>query len=106
MHWQLRLTDLHDITVIALGKAGDEYFDGLFSQRAAARVSENLKNGTFEYEGAQAVDDPFVTIWRLSVYGGVRFGDPDAPGQVATRIGVMTGPRSIKEKADRVVLSG
>ena len=105
-HWQVRLTDEHDVTVMALGEAGDEYFDGLFAQRAAARVSENLKSGTFQYEGAQAGDDPSVTIWRFSMYGGIRFGDPDVPGHVATRIGVMTGPRSIKEKADRAVRFG
>jgi hypothetical protein len=97
-HWHVLLTNGHDATVMALGQAGDEYFDNLFSRRAAARVSENLKNGTFQYEGAQAVDDPFVTIWRLSLYAGIRLGDPDAPGEVATRIGVLTGPRSIKEK--------
>lgn len=105
-YWQVRLTDEHDVTVMALGEAGDEYFDGLFGQRAAARVSEDLKNGTFQYEGAQASDDPSVTIWRFAMYGGIRFGDPDAPGQVATRIAVMTGPRSIKEKADRAARFG
>ncbi len=83
-----------------------DYFDGLFAQRAAARVSENLKNGTFQYKAAQAGDDPSVTIWRFSMYGGIRFGDPDVPGQVATRIGVMTGPRSIREKAGRAVRFG
>jgi hypothetical protein len=40
------------------------------------------------------------------MYGGIRFGDPDAPGHLATRIGVMTGPRSIKEKADRALRFG
>jgi len=105
-HWQVRLTDEHDVTVMALGEAGDEYFDGLFAQRAAARISEDLKGGTFQYQGAQAGDDPSVTIWRFSMYGGIRLGDPDVPGQIATRIGVMTGPRSIKEKADRAIRFG
>lgn len=105
-HWQVRLTAEHDVTAITLTKAGDEYFDGLLAQRAAARVSEDLKDGTFRYEAAQAVDDPSITIWRLSMYGGIRFGDPAVPGQVATRIGVMTGPRSIKENAERAIRFG
>ena len=50
-HWHVRLTDVHDVTVMALAEAGDAYFDGLFAQLAAARVSENLKNGTFQYRG-------------------------------------------------------
>jgi hypothetical protein len=105
-HWHVRLTAEHDVTPVALTQAGDDYFDGLFAQRPAARVCENLKNGTFCYEGAQGVDDPSVTIWRCSIYGGVRFGDPSTPGEVATRIGVMTGPRSIREAADRSVRFG
>ncbi len=47
---------------------------------------------------------PEATIWRFSMYGGVRFGDPKVPGEVATRIGVMTGPRAVRAQADRAVV--
>jgi hypothetical protein len=70
---------------------------------AANRVQRDLKNGTYWYEGAQAVDDPTVTIWRLSVFGGVQFGDPDVPGEIASRIGVMTGPQTIRQNTERAV---
>jgi hypothetical protein len=105
-HWQVRLTDAHDVTVLTLTRAGEEIFDRQFALNAANRVLRDLKNGTFWYEAAQAGDDPTVTIWRFSVFGGVQFGDPDVPGEVASRIGVMTGPRTIRDNAARAVAFG
>lgn len=105
-HWQVRLTDAHDVTVLTLTQAGEEIFDRQFALNAANRVRRDLKNGTFWYEGAQAGDDPTVTIWRFSVFGGVQFGDPDVPGEIASRIGVMTGPATIRQNAARAVTFG
>lgn len=105
-HWQVRLTDAHDVIVLPLTLAGEEIFDRQFALNAAQRVLRDLKNGTFWYESAQAGDDPTVTIWRFSVLGGVRLGDPDAPGEFASRIGVMTGPGTIRQGAARAVMFG
>ena len=105
-HWRVRLTHDHELTVLTLTKAGEEIFDRQFALNAANRAQQDLKNGTFWYEGAQAGDDPAVTIWRFSIFGGVQFGDPDVPGEVASRIGVMTGPRTIGENAARAVRFG
>lgn len=91
-HWQVRLSDEQDVTAVTLTEAGEEIFDRQFALNAAARVQQDPGSGTFWYEGAQAADVPEVTIWRFSMYGGIRFGDPRMPGEVATRIGVMTGP--------------
>ncbi len=105
-HWRVRLTHDHELTVLTLTKAGEEIFDRQFALKAANLAQQDLKNGTFYYEGAQAGDDPAVTIWRFSIFGGVQFGDPDVPGEVASRIGVMTGPRTIRENAARAVRFG
>lgn len=102
-HWRVRLTDAHDITAVTLTKAGEELFDRQFNLNAAASVERTFGNGTFWYQGAQGVDLPEVTIWRLALYAGIHFGDPTVPGEVATRVGVMTGPRSIRDTADRMV---
>lgn len=105
-HWQVRLTDEHEVTPLTLTAAGEQIFDRQFAHNAAARVQRDLGDGTFWYEGAQGVDVPEVTIWRFALYGGVWFGDPKVPGEVSTRIGVMTGPRSIRQHADRAVRFG
>jgi hypothetical protein len=93
------------VTPVTLTAAGEEIFDRQFGLNAAARVERNLGHGTFCYEGAQGIDLPQVTIWRFSMYGGIHFGAPSVLGEVATRIGVMTGPRSIKENANLAVRS-
>jgi hypothetical protein len=105
-HWQVRLTDEHDVTALTLTQAGEEIFDRHFALNAAARVEEDLKNGTFWYEGARAKDEATVTIWRFSMYGGMQFGATTFPGEVASRIGVMTGPRSIREAPNRAIRFG
>jgi hypothetical protein len=106
-HWQIRLTHEHDVTAVALAAAGEETFDRLLgAHNVAALVQENLKQGTFCYEGAQGVDDPTVTAWRFAMYGGLKFADPDRPSATATRIGVMTGPHSIKQNVERAIRFG
>ena len=53
----------------------------LLLARGKVRVSGNLGEGTFKYEGAQAVDYPELTLWRFEIYGGVDFGgDPRVNG--------------------------
>ena len=102
-HWQVRLTIDDSVVPCALTPAGEERFDRLFSLNVAAHVERDLGNGTFQYEGAQDVDEHRVTIWRFRPYGGVWFGDPSAPGVVARRIGVLTGPgrRSAVDRSER-----
>lgn len=94
------------MTPLTLTAAGEEIFDQQFALNAAARVQRNLGDSTFTYEGAQGVDVPEVTIWQFAMYGGVRFGDPNVPGEVATRVGVMTGPHTIRAQATRAVRFG
>jgi len=59
------------------------------------RVSANLGNGTFVYEGAQATDVSEATIWRFQMYGGIRFGgDPRLFGPASLAV-ALTGPDSL-----------
>jgi hypothetical protein len=91
---------------MTLTQAGEDIFERHLGHPSSHRVERDIGNGTFWYEGVQAYDAPGATMWRFSIYGGIWFGDPNVPGVIARRIGVMSGPRSIKEAADRVVLFG
>jgi hypothetical protein len=54
-----------------------------FSQLLARgnRVSGDLGEGTFKYQGSQPGNYPELTLWRFEIYGGVNFGgDPNIPG--------------------------
>jgi hypothetical protein len=105
-HWHVRLTDEHDVTAVTLTAAGEPIFEQYLGHPSSRRVERDIADGTFRYEGVQAYDVPEATMWRFSMYGGIWFGDPKVPGEVASRIGVMTGPRSIKERAHLAVRFG
>lgn len=69
-HWKVLLG--HDVLVKAgfLVDVGRRMFEHLLMLEAAERVSVNLGDGVFVYEGAQAKDCPEFTVWRMSFYGG------------------------------------
>lgn len=95
-HWQVRLTAEHFITILALSRHGEQVFDRkFFWVNNAAHVTNDLGEGTFIYEGVQGVDNPAVTGWRFSIYGGLTLGgDPEKPEEGSSVIGVITGPKS------------
>jgi hypothetical protein len=71
-HWREYLEPGYEVqthTVTARGL--QHYEEKLFRKNVRARVSNNLGNDTFVYEGVQAVDDPSITVWKFSVYGGL-----------------------------------
>lgn len=100
-YWQVRLTAAHFITVLALSQHGEQEFDRKFFRvNHAAHVSNDLGQGTFIYEGVQGVDNPEITVWRFSIYGGLTLGgDPRAPDEGSSVIGVMTGPKRVFNNA-------
>jgi hypothetical protein len=56
---------------------------------AAQRVSENFGEGTFIYQGVQALDSPTITLWRMSLYGAV-VGDKDGTTDERVSFGYVT----------------
>ncbi len=98
-HWGIFIRREHAVKVMALASAGEKLFDSLFAINATARVKNDLGNGTFRYEGVQALDVPENTAWRVQIYGGLKLGDPASPGEVSSSISVLTGPWSITLEA-------
>jgi hypothetical protein len=39
-----------------------------------------------------------ITVWRISLYGGLKFADPENRGESSSLIGAMTGPARLKIK--------
>ncbi len=98
-HWQVYLGDNYAIQAHSVTKVGERLFDDLlFKPNARDRVRGNLGDGSFVYEGAQAVDDSGITAWRFTIYGGlVSCEDPAAPETMGSQIVVITGPQSVME---------
>lgn len=61
-----------------------------------ARVSVNLGDGAFMYEGLQTVESAQCSLWRFLVYGGLYFcEEAKDPNEKASMIFAATGPRSL-----------
>lgn len=101
-HWSVCLGSGYSAIAGVFSDAGAEFVDrALFARRARDRVIVSLGGGTFTYEGLQAVDDPNLTIWRFSIYGGVSFGgDPKLRGQRASQIIGVTGPSALIQRLE------
>jgi hypothetical protein len=71
---------------------------------AEMRVGANLGGDAFSYEGAQASDNPNMTIWMFSVYGGLKLtGDPGAPEEEASKIGVVTASQPFIDQFRKMI---
>jgi hypothetical protein len=93
-HWGVRLGEGYEAIASVFRDDGEAFFGGIMS-RETNRVSGDLGNGTFRYEGAQLKVSPQHTVWRFWFYGGVDFGgDPSVPGPSSLAVAV-TGPSSM-----------
>jgi hypothetical protein len=82
-----------------LSAVGEKLYDLALAMNCRPRVSENLGNGTFSYEGIQSADEPETSVWRFSVFGGLAIGgDPDAPSEISSFIGAMTASHALLAK--------
>jgi hypothetical protein len=58
-----------------------------------------LATAPFSYEGGQSVGNPELSVWGFSAFGGIAVsGDPEAPGEISSQIGAMTGSRTLLAK--------
>ena len=89
-HWKVALTSDHGLLPMCLTKAGEDIFDKLLSVPTANRVESDLGNGTFFYRGDQNTVYPELSIWEISVYGGLRLADVNAPHVESLKIGAFS----------------
>jgi len=95
-HWKVLLRPGFSAIASLFSDTGAPFFMQMLSGwNTPTRVADNLGNGTFVYEGAQATDVPEATIWRFEMYGGIKFGgDPRVPGPASLAV-ALTGPDSL-----------
>ena len=89
-HWGVRMGEGFSAIASVFHNDGEQFFRHLFS-RGSERVTGELGNGTFTYEGTQTKDCPELTVWRFWLYGGIDFSDPRMPGPSSLAVAV-TGP--------------
>jgi hypothetical protein len=94
-HWKIILQpDRHALWAGFLTPVGIEFYRSFFSMNSNARVSANLGEGTFTYEGVQGTDIPEMSVWIFSMYGGLKMsGDPLMPHDECSIIGGVSATR-------------
>jgi hypothetical protein len=100
-HWRTYLSRQDFVTVMFLTGADAAYLQQyVFALKAARRVFIDLGRSTVQYEGAQAADPPELTIWGLSMYGGLLLsGEQNSsatPPETSSQWVAITGPPSAK----------
>ena len=88
--------DFVDVQTITTD-GGEPIYRRFLNLNAAARTTRDIGNGAFVYEGSRAADNGHVSIWLLTVFGGLAFQDVDGRHYEA-RIGAMTGPKRVADK--------
>lgn len=80
-HWGLDIGADMFVRASFLKAEGAAAFDHFFSGQAKERISCVLGQGVFSYEGILSIDNPNLTLWKMSIYGVEVGGDPAAPEQ-------------------------
>jgi hypothetical protein len=101
-HWRALIRPAN-VWTGSLNSTGESLFRPWMAQ-ATVRVTGNPGDGTFSYEGVQASDNPAMTLWIFSVYGGLRLsGDPDAPHEEVSKIGAITGSKRFMDHFRKMI---
>jgi hypothetical protein len=97
-HWGIVFRPDCFVDVLSLTARGEAFFQKFAEMNAKARVKGDIGEGALVYEGAQGTDNPQVSVWEISIFGGARMTAADGK-KTSSKFGVMTGPQAIKDKA-------
>ena len=103
-HWGIALGSDCIVDVLSLTRHGEGFFDRHLALNARQRASGDIGQGALRYRGAQAVDNPQISFWVMSLYGGLKTEGDDR--MTSTKFGVMTGPVTVRERASRAAEKG
>jgi hypothetical protein len=104
-HWGVALGSDCSVEAYSLTQQGEQTFDRYLGMNAAQRVTGNIGQGATLYRGVQAIDNPNISMWEVSLFGGFKtVGDDQRTS--STKFGAMTGPVAVIERAARVAASG
>lgn len=97
-HYRTILSADDFIDVITPTVVGEQFVDHLLSLNGN-HAQADLGSGTVRYRGLQSRDTPSITAWSIWFYGGIHFAGQE--GALTRRIDVVTGPQTVKVRAER-----
>ncbi|WP_336953169.1 hypothetical protein [Sphingobium aromaticivastans] len=90
--FRVQIPQGYSVNAGILTERGEEITRPLLAMNAKDRAVATLADGLIEYEGAQAFDNPALTVWRYRLYGGVLFADPNSRGHATKNIWAISAP--------------
>jgi hypothetical protein len=103
-HWGSYTDEECDIWSGILNSEGEAVFMHYMGANGPNHVRRELGVGTFAYEGARGVDNPVMSMWVFTIYGGLRMtGDPDAPDEEGSKVGVLIAAKEFIGKFKALV---
>lgn len=101
-HWKLCLGPDDASGSMVLTDTGNAFLQGWLSHYTAAhRVEQSLGNGTIRYGGIQATNPPQLTVWGISMFGGLVLSGSerrfDGSAEPSTMWWVITGPPEMRD---------
>jgi hypothetical protein len=101
-HWGIYLRPNDDVSAMLMPDMAGSYFQSVIDGwRHAPRVIGDLGKGTVQYVGVQAPDPAELTVWKISMYGGLVLSDnrqkSDSPVESCSVWWVVTGPPELHE---------
>jgi hypothetical protein len=86
LHFGIRLGEGYSATASLFTNEGENWVNGMLAS-GKTRVSGDLGEGTFAFEGAQSEKNPELTVWRFRIYGSVDFGgDKNSAASLAVAV--------------------
>lgn len=104
-HWGVALGSDCSVEAYSLTQRGEQTFNRHLAKNAVQRALGNIGQGALLYRGVQAVDNPNISMWEVSLFGGFKTRGDDQR-VASTKFGVMTGPLAVIERAARIAASG
>lgn len=94
-HWGLALNEKWWADVAIIKSEGERTVFGTLLEKigpAQEVVQSNLGRGTFAYAGVRSATARWFSLWQLTVFGELRFGNADARNRAFTKLSVVTRP--------------
>jgi hypothetical protein len=91
-HWKCVLGTHCTVRSMSLTAAGEREFDRLMTNCSSRALRKDLGAGTVVYEGVTLASKPNASLWRLRLYGGLRFMESGDGDDVSECFGMMIFP--------------
>lgn len=104
-HWGVALGPDMRVDTMSLTKYGEAFFAPYLNGNAKQKITNDIGEGALRYEGVQGLDNDSISMWRLSMYGGMLMASEDGK-DFASSFGVMTGPRATFDRANARYATG